>query len=214
MKQHNPVGEQSNQITSKMHNGSMITLSQPDNSKLKIEDGNENAINKQAPTNTFGGNSQKGSDRAGVSAQMGSISESNSQSDYSDEENEDIEELDSHKKENIGKDKKRSQSVLNDLKLGGQNFVVGGVLRKQPTMIHPTLKPQVQTMMQSPMRLAIPKSRFQMHEESKLGSSGGTRGGSNSPAGSPSPSRTPDANDGRIEWTMVKNNMAKKASTQ
>jgi hypothetical protein len=46
MKQHNPVGEQSNQITSKMHNGSMITLSQPDNSKLKIEDGNENAINK------------------------------------------------------------------------------------------------------------------------------------------------------------------------
>jgi hypothetical protein len=51
---------------------------------------------------------------------MGSISEtSNSQSDYSDEEMEEIKELDSHKKENIGKDKKRSQSVLNDLKLGG-----------------------------------------------------------------------------------------------
>ena len=51
---------------------------------------------------------------------MGSISEtSKSQSDYSDEENEDIIELDSHKKDINGKDKKRSMTVLNDLKLGG-----------------------------------------------------------------------------------------------
>ena len=68
---------------------------------------------------------------------MGSISETDSQSGYSDEENEEIKELDSHKKENAGKDKKRSQSVLNDLKLGGQSFVING-LRKQPTMIPPT----------------------------------------------------------------------------
>ena len=40
---------------------------------------------------------------------MGSISRtSNSESHYSDEENEEIKELDYHKKDNIGKDKKRS----------------------------------------------------------------------------------------------------------
>jgi hypothetical protein len=51
---------------------------------------------------------------------MGSILETskNSQSDYSDEENEDILELDAHKKDLNGKEKKRSQSVFNDLKLG------------------------------------------------------------------------------------------------
>jgi hypothetical protein len=49
---------------------------------------------------------------------LGSISESiESESDYSEEENEEIKELD--KKDTIGKDKKRSHSVLNDLKLGG-----------------------------------------------------------------------------------------------
>ena len=163
MHQHQSTPAESNQIASKLHNGSVITLSQPESGVIKQdnEEGNEPVLNLRAPNNTFGGTSQKGSDRAGASAQMGSISEtSNSQSDYSDEENEGIEELDSHKKDNIGKDKKRSQSVLNDLKLGGQSFVVGGVLRKQPTMIHPTLRPPVQAITSNPMRLTIPKSRF------------------------------------------------------